>query len=132
MLKTKWFHVLLMTISMAAIALLAPSLRAQDKADQSSLSGAWKMTSLTPSGDSLDWNLTIKQQDGKWGATTATADQGEVAVKDFTINGNKIHFKTPYQDQDYDIDLTLTGGKLEGTWSGGSDTGKTSGKRAAS
>lgn len=131
MLKTTWFQVLLMSLAFAFASVLAPSVQAQEKADHSSIAGLWKMTSETPDGDSLPWNLTIKQEDGKWAATSAT-DQGETAAKDVTVTGNKIHFKTPYQDQDYDIDLTLTGDKLEGTWSGGSDSGKTTGTRASS
>jgi hypothetical protein len=129
-LKIKWFPIMLLSMAMAAMSLLAPSFQAQEKT-HTSVAGVWKMTSETPDGDSLPWNLTIKQQDGKWAATSGT-DQGETAVKDFTVTGNKIHFKAPYQDQDYDIDLTLTGDKLEGTWSGGSDSGKTSGTRASS
>ena len=135
MLKAKWLFVLLLPVAMVLLTVVAPSVRAQDKSEETgaapSLAGMWQMTSETPNGDSLDWKLTIKQQDGKWTATSGT-DQGENTAKDFTVSGNKIHFKTPYQDQDYDIDLTLTGDTLQGTWSGGSDSGKTSGKRASS
>ena len=135
MLKAKWLFVLLLPVTMALLVLATPAAHTQDasadKNSASSLEGTWQMTSETPNGDSLDWKLTIKQQDGKWTATSGT-DQGENPAKDVTVTGNKIHFKTPYQDEDYDIDLTLTGDTLQGTWSGGSDSGKTSGKKASS
>jgi hypothetical protein len=132
-LKTKWFHALLLTATMALVT-LAPALRAQDKADHSSPAGAWKMISETPDGDAIDWSLTIKGRDGgTWTATSATpGQQNEMAAKDFTVTGDKIHFKTTYQEQDYDIDLTLSGDKLQGTWSGNGDSGKTSGTRRSS
>ena len=134
MLKTGWFHVLLVTAIVALLALAAPALRAQDKADHSSPAGAWKMVSETPDGDAIDWSLTVKRQDGgTWAITSATpGQQNELPAKDVAVTGDKIHFKTTYQDQDYDIDLTLTGDKLQGTWSGNGDSGKTSGTRKSS
>ena len=39
--------------------------------------------------------------------------------------------RVPYHGDQYDIDLKLADGKLEGTWAGNGDSGKTKGQRAA-
>ncbi len=95
----------------------------------SALAGKWKMTSVTSDGNDIAWTLSITNTDGKYAATVASAD-GETSVKDLRVNGNKIHFRTPYQGEEYDIDLTLQGDKLNGTWSGNGDSGQTKGEKA--
>jgi hypothetical protein len=50
-------------------------------------------------------------------------------VKDFTSSGDTIKFKVPYEGADYDIDLKATDDMLVGTWSGGGNSGKTSGTK---
>ena len=52
-------------------------------------------------------------------------------VKDFDAAEGRIRFKAPYQGEDYNIDLTMDGDKLVGTWSGNGDSGKTSGERSS-
>jgi hypothetical protein len=116
----------------AAISLsfLGPAaLKAQDKQDTPKLAGVWKMSSLTPDGDTVAWQLTVKQTEGKWTASLS-GDAGDLPVKNLTVTGNQMHFTTPYQGQDYDQDLKLEGEKLIGTWSGNGDSGKTTGERA--
>lgn len=95
----------------------------------SGLAGKWKMTSVTSDGNDIAWTLSITNSDGKYAATVATPD-GETAVKDLRVDGNKVHFRTPYQGEEYDIDLTLQGDKLNGTWSGNGDSGQTKGEKA--
>jgi len=95
--------------------------------DYKVLIGKWSMTSET-SGDSLNWTLLLKESDGKL-AASLVSEEGEIPAKDVSYADGVLKFKAPYQDQDYDIELKLTADKLDGTWSGNGDSGKTSGTR---
>ena len=84
------------------------------------------MASISPSGESIEWKLNIKSQNGVFTATVV-ADEGETPAKDFKVDGKKVHLVTVYQGSEYDIDLQFDGQKLAGTWKGGDDSGKTTG-----
>lgn len=94
------------------------------------LVGKWKMVSTTEDGSQVLWSLTITYVHGNYGAT-ANTDQGEAPVKDLKVDGSTIHFRVPYQGDEYDIDLKLDGGSLAGTWSGNGGSGETKGHKAA-
>lgn len=98
---------------------------AQDKA---ALVGKWNMTSET-NGDPVHWTLVLKDAHGKLEGLLTT-DQSEQPAKDFQYEAGVITFKAPYQGQDYDIQLKLVGDRLDGTWSGNGDSGRTSGTKA--
>jgi len=95
--------------------------------DYQALVGKWDMTSETDS-DSVKWTLVLKESDGKLTALLA-ASEGEVQAKDFTYLNGVLKFKAPYQGEDYDIELKVAKEKLEGTWSGGGSSGKTTGTK---
>ncbi len=100
-------------------------------AQQSSqLTGKWNMISTSPDGDEIPWTLSITNDDGKYNATVE-GNAGLSPAKDFKVDGTKVHLRTTYQDQDYDIDLKLEENKLTGTWSGNGDSGPTKGTKAA-
>jgi len=96
----------------------------------SQLAGKWNMVSLTPDGDQVTWTLSIANNDGKYSGTVDGAD-GQSPAKDLKVDGEKVHLRTTYQDEDYDIDLKLEGDKLTGTWSGNGSSGETRGTKAA-
>lgn len=93
------------------------------------LAGKWKMVSSTADGD-IPWTLTISYADGKYSATVTRNGEGEGPVKNLKVDGTSIHFRVPYEDSEYDIDLKLEGDSLTGTWSGGDNSGATKGQRA--
>jgi hypothetical protein len=95
--------------------------------DYKSLLGKWNMTAET-NGDPVKWTLDLKEDGGKLVAFLAT-DDGEQPAKDLTYENGVLKFKAPYQGEDYDIELKATGDKLDGTWSGGGDSGKTTGTK---
>ena len=95
--------------------------------DYKPLLGKWSMTSEA-NGDSLNWTLILKEADGKLSASLAS-EQGEMPVKEVSYSGGILKFKAPYEDNDYDVELTLVADKLEGTWSGNGDSGKTTGTK---
>jgi redox-regulated HSP33 family molecular chaperone len=114
----------MVAVCLAAFVVTA-SLLAQD---YKTLVGKWNMTSES-SGDPVKWTLVLKENDGKLAAALAT-DEGEQPAKDFTYTDGVLKFKAPYQGKFYDIELKATGEKLDGTWSGDGDSGKTSGTKA--
>jgi hypothetical protein len=93
-----------------------------------SLIGTWKMTSETD-GDPVEWSLVLREVDGKL-AAFLTTDSGEQAAKGFTYSEGVLKFQAPYEGESYDIELKVSGDKLDGTWSGNGNSGKTSGARA--
>jgi hypothetical protein len=95
--------------------------------DYKPLIGKWSMTSES-SGDPVQWTLILKDSEGKLTASLDTGE-GEQPAKDLTYVDGLLKFKAPYQDVDYDIELKAVADKLTGTWSGGGDSGKTSGTR---
>jgi hypothetical protein len=109
-----------------AIMVLTVSAPAQD---YKPLIGKWNMTSESSEGDPVEWTLILKQSEGKLTAGLATAE-GEQPAKDLTFADGVLKFKAPYQGSDYDIELKATADKLDGTWSGGGDSGKTSGTKS--
>jgi hypothetical protein len=114
----------MMAWALAAVLLASLALAQANSA----LIGKWKMTSQTDQ-DPVMWNLVLKETDGKLTATLAS-DQGELPVKDFTYEGGVLKFKAPYGGVDYAIELKLVGAELDGTWSGGDNSGKTHGVKA--
>lgn len=108
-----------------AIMVLAVSAPAQD---YKPLIGNWNMTSESD-GDPVKWTLILKESEGKLTADLGTAE-GKQPAKDLTFADGVLKFKAPYQGADYDIELKATADKLDGTWSGGGDSGRTSGTKS--
>jgi hypothetical protein len=95
--------------------------------DYKPLLGKWNMTSET-SGDPVQWTLILKDSSGQL-AGFLTTDANEQPIKGLTYADGVLKFKAPYQGADYDIELKATSEKLDGKWSGGGDSGKTSGTK---
>jgi hypothetical protein len=114
------------------LLLNAPFARsAQDAGNSVSPAGTWKMQSETPDGEAIPWTLTLSKREGNWQAVVGgTPDAKSMPASDVKVSGNKVHFRTTYQGDPYDIDLTLESGRLTGTWTGQNSTGKTTGRRS--
>jgi hypothetical protein len=107
------------------LMVVAVSARGQD---YKPLLGKWSMTSES-SEDPVKWTLTLKESEGKLTGTLGTAD-GEQPAKDLTFVDGVLKFQAPYQGSFYNIELkSTTPEKLEGTWDGGGDSGKTYGTK---
>jgi hypothetical protein len=130
MLKVKWMGTAATVFLLLLSAVSLPARQAGSKSEAKALVGVWKMTSVTPDGDSIPWTLRVKDDDGKLAVFITREDGNEEPVKNLDIAEGKIRFKVPYQGEDYDINLTMDGDKLVGTWSGNGDSGKTSGQRS--
>jgi hypothetical protein len=114
------------------LLLNAPFARsAQDTGNSASPAGTWKMQSESPDGEAVPWTLTLSKKEASWEAVVGgTPDAKSLPASDVKVSGNKVHFRTTYQGDPYDIDLTFESGRLTGTWTGQNGTGKTTGKRS--
>ncbi len=101
-------------------------LLAQDHKD---ILGKWNMVSETDGGDNVNWTLTVKDSNGELTAVLASED-GEIPAKDFNYADGVLKFKAPYEGEYYNIELKSGAEKLVGTWTGGGNSGKTSGTRS--
>lgn len=110
------------------IGCFAVSMLAQD---YKGLLGKWSMVSETDGGDVVNWTLVLKDANGQLTAFLS-GEGGEQPTKSFSYTDGVLKFKVPYQGEDYDIELKATPEKLNGTWSGGGDSGKTSGTKSTS
>lgn len=117
-----------LSLMLAFACLFAALTLSQDKG--SAVAGTWNMTSQTANGD-LQWVLNIKQQGDTLAGTIKTPEGGEEALKEFSFKDGTLTFKAPYQGEYYDIAVKLADGKLEGTWSGQGDSGRTYGTKAS-
>ena len=107
-----------------AVMVLSVCAHAQD---YKSLIGKWDMTSES-SGDPVKWTLILKESGGKLAASLVTED-GETPAKDFSFANGVLKFKAPYEGAEYDIELKQAADKLDGTWSGEQDSGRTWGTK---
>jgi hypothetical protein len=129
--RSRFLQIVAITFTLLVGLLPFSAAYAQEaKTGSAELSGKWKMVSLSPEGESINWSLTITQENDHWTGMIGTPEQGQVPAKEFKVETNKVHFKAPYGGEEYDIDLTLDGNKLSGTWNGTAGSGKTSGERA--
>jgi hypothetical protein len=95
--------------------------------DYKPLLGKWNMTSES-SGDPVKWSLTLTETEGKLTGSLSVGE-GEQPAKDLTFVDGVLKFQAPYQGDYYDIVLKATADKLDGTWDGGGDNGKTYGTK---
>ena len=123
-------HTFLIVSALALCAVLPLAAQSEAGSDSANLTGNWSMVSITPSGESIEWKLNIKQENGVFTGTVVNED-GEKSAKDFKVNGKKVHLLTLYQGGEYDIDLEFDGQKLTGKWKGGDDSGTTTGTKSA-
>jgi len=114
---------------LAVLALFAAAFALRAGDDSKVLVGKWNMVSVTPDGENLKWVLIVKEVDGKLAGSLASED-GEASTKDFSFAEGTVKFQAPYQGDYYDVELKFADGQLAGTWSNGSDSGKTTGTKA--
>lgn len=106
------------------LMVLAGSARAQD---YKPLLGKWSMTSEN-SGDPVKWTMTLKEVEGKLVAILNTGE-GEKPGRNVTFADGILKFEAPYEDAYYDIELKGTADKLDGTWDGDGNSGRTFGTK---
>ena len=66
MLKTKWIRAVSALFFLCAAALALTAAQSDTKTDIKALVGKWKMTSISPDGDSIPWTLQERKTMGNW------------------------------------------------------------------
>ncbi len=94
----------------------------------SGIEGKWKITADTPDGEPSEWSMVFKIQGGRL-TGTAEGDAGEFEFKNLKENGQTVTGELQVQGDEYVIEVTVTGDKLEGKWKMDSMTGAIKGVR---
>jgi len=84
--------------------------------------GSWDCTTTTPMGTDMKWTLTVKEENGKL-TGIAGSDEGEMPISDAKLEGAEFTFKVYVNSEPYAVKLKVNGSQLQGTWSGGGETG---------
>ena len=122
MAQTHNFKLVTVPVVIALLVFAAAQLGAA-----SGVAGVWECVSITPDGDEMHTTLTVTESDGKLNATIK-GDDGEWTVSGVKFDGKALTF-TVARDNDYAVTMNLDGDKMEGTWSGGGDSGKVTATR---
>ncbi len=115
---------------LAVLALLMAAFALQAGDDTQPLVGKWNMVSITPEGENLKWVLIIKELEGQTNGRCSLRTRAKPAPRTFRSRTAWLSFKRRIMGEYYEIELKLADGQLNGTWSNGSDSGKTTGTKA--
>lgn len=77
--------------------------------------GNWKVTADTPDGESSEWSVVFKIQDGRL-TGTAEGDAGQFAFQNLKENGGTVTGEIQVEGDKYAFEITATGDKLAGKW----------------
>jgi hypothetical protein len=91
--------------------------------------GTWDVVATTPQGD-MPSVLTVKMVDGKVKAEFELAGALRT-VSDEKLEGNVLTLKVEYEGGVYDVEATIEGDAMDGTWQGGGNSGTLKAKRRA-
>jgi hypothetical protein len=97
-------------------------------AAEQTIVGNWDCISTTPTGSDMKWSLTVKEQNGKL-TGTAGSDEGEMPIAEAKMENGTFTFKVFLDSEPYEVSIKVTGGKFEGTWKGGGETGAIRGNK---
>lgn len=107
------------------ILLLIPmASRAADNA----VVGTWDVVGTDDAGQTANWTLVVKEDDGKLGGTLS-GDPGEFALVDAKLEGSAFTFKVVVNEATYTVETTIDGNKFEGKYKGPEATGSLKGTK---
>lgn len=91
--------------------------------------GKWSMTSDTDE-QPVKWSMRVSGTASKPVAMLST-EEGEQPARDVAYSKGTLTFKVTYEGQEYTIDLKYMDGKLDGSWNGNGNSGKTTGTKGS-
>ena len=114
------------TLAFLAAALLAAAPHAA-AADAVKAMGTWDAVVTTPNGD-MPSVITVKEAEGALKAEIEI-EGAKRTVTDEKLEGKLLRMKVQYEGGIYDVEATIDGDTLEGTWQGGGNSGTLKAKR---
>ena len=79
--------------------------------------GTWDAVGTDEAGQSSNWTLIVKEDDGKL-AGTLSGDPGEFPIVDAKLDGNSFTFKVIVNEATYTVETTIDGKKFDGKYKG--------------
>lgn len=98
------------------------------KAADNPVVGTWDAVGTDDAGESSNWTLVVKEDNGKLGGTLS-GDPGEFTIVDAKLDGNSFTFKVVVNEATYTVETTLTGNKFEGKYKGPESAGTLKGTK---
>lgn len=110
-------------IILALCLLLVEALAAAE-----SIVGSWQLLTDSPDGEEYRWTMTVKEAGGELSGTL-TGGPGEFPLLEPKFDGERFTCKVRVEQQVYEVQATVSGNKLEGSWKGAGSQGFVKGTR---
>ena len=91
--------------------------------------GSWDCVSTTPGGGETKWTLTVKEQGGKLTGTAGSEHGGEIPLTDPKLEKDTFTFKVVMDSETYEVQVKISGRRLDGYWKGGGESGSVRGAK---
>ena len=90
--------------------------------------GKWDVTATDEAGQTSNWTLVVKEDDGKLSGTLS-GDPGEFPIVDPKVDGSTFTFKVVVNESDYQVEGTIDGNKFDGKYKGPEASGTVKGTK---
>jgi hypothetical protein len=90
--------------------------------------GKWECVATTGDGSTMNLILTVDEKDGKL-AGLVSMQEGDYELVDPKLEKDVFTFRVLLNAETYDVELKVSGSKLDGTWKGAGQTGELHGKK---
>ncbi len=115
--------------SIALALALAAAVSFAAAASQNPVVGRWDCVASIPGGGESKWTLTVKEDNGKL-AGSVLGEEGEMPLDNPKFDNGVLSFSVNIESVTYNVQLKVQDAKLEGSWTGGGDTGSLRGSKA--
>ena len=91
--------------------------------------GSWDCVSTAPGGaGEVKWTLTVREENGKIFGT-AVSPEGEIPLTDPKYQNGAFTFKVIMASETYEVEVRVSGDRLDGSWKGGGESGAVKGSK---
>jgi hypothetical protein len=104
-----------------SVALLIPPLCA-------GVSGTWQVFSTSESGDEIEWQLVVVEQDGKLSGTLSS-ELGDFTLENPKFDGGTLTFKVTIDSESCFVEARIHGSEIEGGYKSHSEKGTLKGRK---
>jgi hypothetical protein len=94
--------------------------------------GNWKCVATSSTGEKLPITIVVKDDGGKLSGDLIMESGDRLPLVEPKADGNDFRFKININDQAYQVELKIDGGKISGKYSGPEASGTIEGEKQAS